>query len=58
MGFLPLGLAHNVKRKREISPGEPLRWADVEYDRNDLAVKIRREMEAAFALPNANRAAE
>ena len=58
MGFLPLGLAHNVKLKREISPGEPLRWADVEYDRNDLAVKIRREMEAAFALPNANRAAE
>src|ERR1700674_1791039 len=45
-GFLPLGLAHNVKLKREIAPGEPLRWADVEYDRNDLAVKIRREMEA------------
>ena len=57
-GFLPLGLAHNVKLKREIAPGEPLRWADVEYDRNDLAVRIRREMEAAFAAPNAKTAAE
>ncbi len=57
-GFLPLGLAHNVKLKREIAAGEPLRWADVEYDRNDLAVKVRREMEAAFAAPNAKTAAE
>src|SRR6266536_195742 len=57
-GFLPLGLAHNVKLKREIAAGEPLRWADVEYDRNDLAVKVRREMEAAFAAPTAKTAAE
>jgi hypothetical protein len=47
-----------VKLKREIAAGEPLRWADVEYDRNDLAVKVRREMEAAFAAPNAQTAAE
>jgi hypothetical protein len=29
-----------------------LRWGDVAYDENDLAVKVRREMEAAFARPN------
>jgi hypothetical protein len=29
-----------------------LTWADVEYDPNDAAVKIRREMEAAFGRPN------
>jgi predicted homoserine dehydrogenase-like protein len=57
-GFLPLGLANDVKLKRDVEPGEPLRWSDVEYDRNDLAVRIRREMEAAFAAPNARTAAE
>jgi len=29
-----------------------LRWSDVAYDENDLAVKVRREMEAAFRDPN------
>jgi predicted homoserine dehydrogenase-like protein len=57
-GFLPLGLAHKVKLNRDIAAGEPLRWTDVECDRNDLAVKIRREMESAFAAPNAKTAAE
>jgi predicted homoserine dehydrogenase-like protein len=52
-GFLPLGLAQNVKLKRDIAAGEPLKWSDVEYDPNDLAVKVRREMEAAFGRPNA-----
>jgi predicted homoserine dehydrogenase-like protein len=50
--LLPLGLAHNVKLKREIAEGSAVRWADVEYDANDTAVKFRREMEAAFARPN------
>ena len=47
-GHLPLGLAHNVKLKRDIATGERLKWSDVAYDPNDLAVKVRREMETAF----------
>jgi predicted homoserine dehydrogenase-like protein len=52
-GFLPLGLAHNVKLKRDIAEGESVRWTDVDHDKNDTAVKIRREMETAFGRPNA-----
>jgi predicted homoserine dehydrogenase-like protein len=51
-GLLPLGLAHNVKLKRDVALGEQLRWADVDYDREDFAVKVRREMEAAFGRRN------
>ena len=51
-GMLPLGLAHNVKLKRDVGLGEQLKWADVEYDANDSAVKVRREMEAAFGRRN------
>ena len=51
-GFLPLGLAHNVKLTRDVSEGERLAWSDVEIDANDGAVKVRREMEAMFARPN------
>ncbi len=46
--LLPLGLAHNVKLKRDIAEGDALKWADVAYDPNDNAVRLRREMEAAF----------
>ena len=52
-GLLPLGLASEVKLTRDIAAGEALRWSDVAYDESDLAVKVRREMEAAFARPNA-----
>ena len=51
-GLLPLGLASEVKLTRDVAPGEALRWSDVAYDAGDLAVKVRREMEAAFARPN------
>jgi predicted homoserine dehydrogenase-like protein len=47
-GLLPLGLAHDVKLHRDIAEGAALKWSDVAYDNNDPAVKIRREMEAAF----------
>jgi len=56
-GYLPLGLAHGVALKREIGEGEPLRWADVAYDAEDLAVRFRRDMEAEFAHPAAEAAA-
>lgn len=52
-GYLPLGLSHNVRLKRDIAEGQRLQWTDVEIDESDLAVKTRREMEAAFARPNA-----
>jgi predicted homoserine dehydrogenase-like protein len=51
-GFLPLGLAHEVRLKRDVAEGQCLRWSDVAYDETDLAVMVRREMEAAFGRPN------
>jgi predicted homoserine dehydrogenase-like protein len=51
--LLPLGLAHNVKLKRDIPEGGALKWADVAYDPNDSAVRVRREMESAFGRQNA-----
>jgi len=50
--LLPLGLAHNVKLKRDIPEGGALKWSDVAYDPNDSAVKVRREMESAFGRSN------
>ncbi len=47
-GHLPLGLAHNVKLKRDIAIGERLKWSDVAYDPHNAAVKVRREMEEMF----------
>jgi predicted homoserine dehydrogenase-like protein len=49
---LPLGLASDVKLVRDIPEGQPLKWSDVAVDAGSEAVKVRREMEAAFARPN------
>ncbi len=51
-GYFPLGLAQNVKLTRDIAEGERLKWSDVEFDPRDPAVRVRREMEAAFGQPN------
>jgi predicted homoserine dehydrogenase-like protein len=51
-GLLPLGLAHDVPLSRNIAEGECLKWSDVRCDESNLAIKTRREMEAAFS-PNA-----
>jgi predicted homoserine dehydrogenase-like protein len=51
-GLLPLGLAHEVRLKHDVAEGQCLRWSDVAYDETDLAVMVRREMEAAFGRPN------
>ena len=51
-GYLPLGLSHDVRLKRDIEEGQRLHWSDVAIDETDLAVRTRREMEAAFARPN------
>jgi predicted homoserine dehydrogenase-like protein len=50
-GWLPLGLAHDVKLVRDVAEGEPLRWSDVALDAADSTVRFRREMEKAFADP-------
>lgn len=50
--LLPLGLAHDVKLKRDIAEGDAIGWDDVDYNPDDIAVRIRREMEAAFAYRN------
>ncbi len=52
MGGLPLGLASDVPLTRDIAEGEQLTWADAAIDESDQAVKIRREMEAAFGRVN------
>ncbi len=49
LGGLPLGLAQGMNLVRDIGEGEQLTWADVEIDEASEAVKIRREMETAFA---------
>ncbi|MBZ0149559.1 MAG: flagellar biosynthesis protein FlgA, partial [Pseudorhodoplanes sp.] len=51
--FLPLGLAHGVRLKHDIGDGQPVGWADVDYDATDPAVTFRREMETAFGRRNA-----
>ncbi len=56
-GYLPLGLAQNVKLRRDIKQGERLKWSDVAYDADDAAVRVRREMEAAFGRRNTAAAA-
>jgi predicted homoserine dehydrogenase-like protein len=51
-GYLPLGLAHNVKLTADIAEGQRLKWSDVEIDTTDDVYRIRREMEAQFGRPN------
>ena len=47
-----MGLASDIKLKRDIAEGAQITWSDVEIDPDDPTVKFRREMEAAFARPN------
>jgi len=47
-GYLPIGLAHQVKIKRPIAAGETITWGDVAYNGQDETVKFRLEMENIF----------
>jgi predicted homoserine dehydrogenase-like protein len=49
LGGLPLGLAHDVRVLNPVAAGQPVRWTDVQYDATSEAVKLRREMEQAYA---------
>jgi len=44
-GYLPLGLAHNVKLKNPIADGAPITFDDVELDKTTTAYKLRKSME-------------
>ena len=48
LGGLPIGLAHQVRLRNPVRAGTPVRWADVGIDETSEAVRVRREMEAAF----------
>ncbi|MDA0237644.1 MAG: Gfo/Idh/MocA family oxidoreductase [Proteobacteria bacterium] len=48
LGALPLGLAHGLKLKNVKRAGQPVTWADVEFDENAIAIKVRREMESTY----------
>jgi len=47
-GYVPLGLAHDVKVIRPVAKGQSLRWDDVSMDTTTHAYKIRREMESNY----------
>ena len=44
-GYLPLGLAHNVKLKNDIADGVPIKFSDVDVDQTTTAYKLRKWME-------------
>jgi len=46
--YLPLGLAHNVSLLNPINDGQVITWNDVKIDPNNLAYKLRKDMEANF----------
>lgn len=48
-GYLPLGLAHNVKLKSPIKKGQPVTWTDVEVDETTEAYTLRRATEAMMS---------
>jgi predicted homoserine dehydrogenase-like protein len=48
MGGLPLWLAHDLTRIRDVAAGQSLTWDDVRIDTTQTAYRFRKEMEAAF----------
>lgn len=48
-GYLPLGLAHNVRLTRPVAKGACVTWNDVAVDETSPAVRLRREQEKMFA---------
>lgn len=44
-GYVPLGLAHNVKLRRPVAEGAAVTWNDVEIDTTTQAYRLRKEIE-------------
>ncbi len=49
---VPIGLAHGMKLKRDIEDGHVVCWSDVEYDEDDVTIRLRKEMEREFLAVN------
>src|SRR3712207_2916471 len=45
LGGLPIGLAHNVRLKRPVAKDSMVRFDDVELNRDQDVIALRREME-------------
>ena len=45
---LPIGLAHGLRLIKPVSADAIVRWEDCSVDENNLAVRVRREMESLF----------
>jgi len=54
---LPIGLAHNVSLRRDVAPGEIVRWTDAAVPQSPAA-SARRDMERRRAAPSAAIAAQ
>jgi predicted homoserine dehydrogenase-like protein len=48
-GYLPLGLAHDVRLIRPVAKDSCITWADVAIDETLPAVRIRKEQEALYS---------
>lgn len=48
LGAVPIGLAHGMSLRNAVPANQPIRWADVVYDKNVQAISFRHEMEALF----------
>jgi predicted homoserine dehydrogenase-like protein len=50
--YLPLGLAHNIRVTKPVSPDQLLRWEDVTADETTQAYKVRMQLEeSAYKIP-------
>jgi predicted homoserine dehydrogenase-like protein len=47
-GYLPLGLAHDVKLKNPVRATQAVKWSDVDYEDAGQALQFRREMEQGY----------
>jgi predicted homoserine dehydrogenase-like protein len=48
-GYLPLGLAHDVRLIRPVAKDSCITWADVAIDETLPAVRVRKEQEALYS---------
>ncbi|WP_020669865.1 NAD(P)H-dependent oxidoreductase [Amycolatopsis nigrescens] len=44
-GLLPIGLAHGATVTSKVQKGQPVRWADVRFESESTAMRLRRELE-------------
>lgn len=48
-GYVPLGLAHQVKLSRPVPQGQAVTWEDIEIDETTAAYRLRKEVEASLS---------